>query len=118
MATMAPTPLPDWCWAGIAISTAPPPQAAAVGVFTAIGCVRLVISAFTSVAIQPGGSVLLTGTGPANAGYRLWASTDLSLPFASWTRLTSSSFESNGNFSYTDGGATTNASRFYQLSVP
>ena len=79
---------------------------------------RLVISAFTSVARQPGGSVLLTGTGPANGSYRLWASTDLSLPFASWTLLTSASFDSNGNFSYTDAGAATNPSRFYQLSVP
>jgi hypothetical protein len=61
---------------------------------------------------------LLTGTGPINGGYRLWASADLSLPFASWTLLTSASFDSNGNFSYTDAGAATNPSRFYQLSVP
>jgi hypothetical protein len=48
----------------------------------------------------------------------LWASPDLSLPFASWTLLTSASFDSNGNFSYTDAGAVTHPSRFYQLSVP
>lgn len=79
---------------------------------------RLVISAFTSVARQPDGSVLPTGTGPANEGYRLWASTDLSLPFASWTLLPSASFDSNGNFSYTDSSAATNPSRFHQISVP
>jgi len=66
---------------------------------------RLVISAFTSVARQPGGSVLLNGSGPSNGAYRLWASTDLSLPVASWTLLTSASFDSNGNFSFTDAGA-------------
>jgi uncharacterized repeat protein (TIGR03803 family) len=79
---------------------------------------RLILSAFTSVARQPGGSVLLNGTGPANGGYRLWASADLSLPFVSWTLLTSASFDSNGDFFYTDAGAATNPSRFYQLSVP
>jgi uncharacterized repeat protein (TIGR03803 family) len=79
---------------------------------------RLVVSAFTRVARQPSGSVLLIGTGPANGSYRLWTSTHLSLPFASWTLLTSASFDSNGNFSYTDAGAITNPSRFYQLSVP
>ncbi|MCI0540203.1 MAG: hypothetical protein L0Z50_33780 [Verrucomicrobiales bacterium] len=79
---------------------------------------RLVISAFTSVARQPDGSMLLTGTGPVNGGYHLWTSTDLSLPFASWTLLTSASFDSSGNFSYTDASAGTDTSRFYQLSVP
>ncbi len=79
---------------------------------------RLVISAFTSVARQPGGSVSLTGTGPRNGGYRLWASADLSLPHASWYLLTSASFDTNENFSYTDANAANNSSRFYQLSVP
>ena len=79
---------------------------------------RLVISAFTCVARQPDGSLLLTGTGPANGSDRLWASTDLSLPVASWTLLTSASFDGNGDFSYTDAGAANNPSRFYQLSVP
>jgi uncharacterized repeat protein (TIGR03803 family) len=80
---------------------------------------RLVVSPrFASVARQPGGSVLLTGTGPANGSYRLWASTDLSLPVASWTLLTSAPFDSNGNFSYTDTDTATNPSRFYQLSMP
>jgi hypothetical protein len=40
------------------------------------------------------------------------------LPVTSWALLTSASFDSNGNFSFTDAGAVTNPSRFYQLSVP
>ena len=79
---------------------------------------QMVISAFTSAARQPSGSLLLTVTGPANGPYRLWASTDLLLPLASWTLLTSASFDSNGSFSYTDASASTKPSRFYQLSVP
>jgi uncharacterized repeat protein (TIGR03803 family) len=79
---------------------------------------RLIVSAFTGVTSQPGGSVLLTGTGPANASYRLWASSDLSSPFSSRNLLTSASFDSKGSFSYRDPGASTNSFRLYQLSVP
>ena len=67
---------------------------------------------------QPDGSVLLTGIRSANGGYRLLASTELSLPVASWTLLPNASFDSNGIFSYTDASAATNPSRFYQFSVP
>jgi uncharacterized repeat protein (TIGR03803 family) len=79
---------------------------------------RLVISALTAVARQASGSILLTGIGPAHGSFRLWTSPDLPLPLASWTFLTSDSFDSSGGFSYTDTNAATNPSRFYQLSVP
>ena len=67
---------------------------------------------------QPGGSMLLTGTGLPNNGFRLWATTDLSLPFASWTLVTGNTFDSNGMFSYTDASAASNHSRFYRISIP
>jgi uncharacterized repeat protein (TIGR03803 family) len=79
---------------------------------------RLVIPKFGSVTRQPEGSMFLTGTGPALGSYRLWVSTDLSLPLASWTHLATASFDSNGNFSHPDPNAATNTSRFYHLSVP
>lgn len=79
---------------------------------------RLAMPSSIHMARQPSGSALLTGAGPRNGSYRLWTSGDLSLPFASWTLLTSASFDSNGNFSYTDASAATNTFRFYQLSVP
>jgi uncharacterized repeat protein (TIGR03803 family) len=79
---------------------------------------RLVISAFTGVARQPGGNLFLTGSGPVNGSYRLWSSPDLSLPPSAWALLTSASFDGNGKFSYKDATAATNPSRFYQLSVP
>jgi uncharacterized repeat protein (TIGR03803 family) len=75
-------------------------------------------ASFTAVAPQSGGGMLLTGSGLANQSYRLWASTNVSLPLVSWTLLTTNFFDGNGNFFYTDTGATTNQSRFYQLSVP
>jgi hypothetical protein len=79
---------------------------------------RLVMPRLSGMARQPAGSFLLTGTGPANEAYRLWAGTDFSLPFTSWRRVTNGFFESNGNLSCTDVSATTNSSRFYRISVP
>src|SRR5262249_52783529 len=73
---------------------------------------------FTNMIVQPEGSLLLGGIGPTNQGFRLWASTDPLLPFASWNLLTSNTFNSAGTFTYTDTDAATNASRFYRLSVP
>lgn len=78
-----------------------------------------VCARFTSVTKLSDFDLLLTGVGPANAGYRLWTSTDLSLPLTSWSLLWSDSFDSSGNFSYTDiDDATANVSRFYRLTVP
>ena len=80
---------------------------------------RLVTSPkFTRVAPQSGGDLLLSATGLPNNAYRLWVATDLSLPLASWTLLTSGSFDTEGNYTYTDSGAGTNSSRFYRITVP
>ena len=72
---------------------------------------------FTSIALKPGGSVLITGTGPSGTAYRLWASSDVTLPVASWTLLTNSAFAADGTFSYTDNGAVAMSARFYRVSI-
>ena len=73
---------------------------------------------FTSIALRPGGSVLITGTGPPSAAYRLWASGDVTLPVASWTLLTNSAFAADGTFSFTDvGAAAIMSARFYRVSI-
>jgi uncharacterized repeat protein (TIGR03803 family) len=80
---------------------------------------RLVAPAnFTGVTRQTGGRLFLSGTGPANQGFRLWVGADLSLPFWSWAVLTSGSFDTNGNFSCTDSNVLATPSRFYRLSLP
>jgi uncharacterized repeat protein (TIGR03803 family) len=80
---------------------------------------RIVLtSQFTGIAKGPGGSVVLTGTGPSGEAYRLLASTNVSLPIASWTSLTTNAFDTNGQFSFTDAGAATVNVRFYRISVP
>jgi uncharacterized repeat protein (TIGR03803 family) len=73
---------------------------------------------FTSITRMPNGSVLLTGNGPPGATFRLLASTDVSLPIASRTSLTTLAFDTNGQFSFTDVGAATVDARFYRISVP
>ncbi len=62
------------------------------------------------------GSKVITGTGPAVSPYRLWASSDLSQPVASWTLLTNDVFAAGGTFSYTYPTAA--PTRFYPVSTP
>jgi len=73
---------------------------------------------FTGITKGTGDSVLLTGVGLAGATYRLLASTNLSLPIASWTTLTNGVFDADGTFFYTDNEATAAQTRFYRVSTP
>ena len=73
---------------------------------------------FTGIARLPNGNVSLTGTGPAASPFRLWASTDVSVPIESWTLLTNSVFAADGTFSFTDTGAAALPVRFYRVSTP
>jgi len=80
---------------------------------------RIVLTPHLSgVAILANGSKLITGTGPAASPFQLWASTDLSTPFAAWTLLTNSVFASDGTFSLTDTTAAALPARFYRVSTP
>jgi hypothetical protein len=79
---------------------------------------RLVIPRLKSAIREPGGTIRLFGTGPANAGFRLWTSPDVSRPFTSWTLLTTASFDHTGSFSFTDRASKVGSPRFYQLSLP
>ena len=62
--------------------------------------------------------MLLAGIGPSGATLHLLASTNLSLPIASWTSLTTGAFDTNGQFSFTDTTAATANARFYRISTP
>ncbi len=72
----------------------------------------------TRIIRLPSGNTLLTGTGPANQRYRLWATTNISAPFNSWTLLTNDVFDAAGNSSFTDTGVAASGSRFYRISSP
>jgi uncharacterized repeat protein (TIGR03803 family) len=80
---------------------------------------RIVLAPHLSgVAKLANGSRVVTGTGPASSPFRLWASTDISRPIASWTLLTNSFFAADGTFSFTDTGAAAIPVRFYRVSTP
>jgi len=72
----------------------------------------------TDITRGPDGSVRLIATGPSGATLRLLASTNISLPIASWTSLTNGAFNTNGQFSFTDTTAATAKARFYRISTP
>jgi autotransporter-associated beta strand protein len=72
---------------------------------------------FTSIAPGAGGSFTLSGTGPAGAGYRIFATSELSLPFSNWTVVATGIF-SGGAFSFTNTQATNFPQQFYRAVTP
>ena len=74
-------------------------------------------SQFTGLMKMPGGMVL-AGTGLPGESYHLYGTTNIVAPFASWPVLTSGALDTNGQFSYTDTGATNYSQRFYRISTP
>jgi hypothetical protein len=69
--------------------------------------------------IVSGGNVVISGTNNAGSGgtYHVLASTNIALPFVSWTVLTNGTFNGSGSFSSTNstGGY---PKQFYRLEVP
>lgn len=63
-----------------------------------------------------GSSFPLVFSGPSGQTYELLTSTDVSLPMAAWTQLTSGTFGANPA-AYTDAAAT-NGARFYRIVSP
>jgi hypothetical protein len=74
-------------------------------------------SQFTGITKMLDGMVL-AGTGLPGESYHLYGTTNLLMPFASWPLLTSSALDTNGQFSYTNTGATNFNQRFYRISTP
>jgi len=64
-----------------------------------------------------GGSFRLSGTGTLVAPYSITATTNLTLPFSSWSNIGSGTF-SNGVFNFVDSTATNFPIRFYRLVTP
>jgi IPT/TIG domain len=67
-----------------------------------------------------GGNFIMSGTNNNGPGgtYHVLASTNLLLPRTNWTVLATGSFDSRGDFSFTNAISPTNAERFYMLRVP
>lgn len=71
---------------------------------------------FTNFTLGAGGSFTLSGTGPAGAAYRIFAATNLALPFSNWTAMITGTF-GGGVFSFTDQ-TTNHPQRFYRAVTP
>jgi peptidoglycan/xylan/chitin deacetylase (PgdA/CDA1 family) len=72
---------------------------------------------FTSFGIGVGSSFFASGTGPTGAAYRIFATTNGTLPFSNWTLAATGSF-SGGVFNFTDAQATNHPQRFYRAVTP
>jgi Concanavalin A-like lectin/glucanases superfamily/Immunoglobulin I-set domain len=74
--------------------------------------------ALSAVSHLSDGNVQFSGTGPANTGYSILATTNIALPLSQWTVLTSGNFDGAGQFTFTDLNATNNPTQFYRISMP
>lgn len=72
---------------------------------------------FTSIVAGADGSYTLSGTGPAGAAYRIFATTNLVLPLSNWTVAATGTFH-GGVFQFTDTAATNFPHRFYRAMTP
>lgn len=75
---------------------------------------------FTGINITAGGAALLSYTGTAGQGYRLWAGTNLSLaPVTNtWRQLTNGIFSSSGTDTYQDNQSPNFPGQYYIITVP
>jgi PKD repeat protein len=70
-----------------------------------------------STVTKSGGSLVMSGTGnPAGVQYRILTSTNVSLPLATWTPVTTNNFLPDGSYSYTN--STTQQAGFFRLVSP
>jgi hypothetical protein len=67
-----------------------------------------------------GGNVVISGTNNvgSSSSYHLLSSTNLNLPLANWTAVTSGSFDNTGNVSISTPVDATKSRNFYILQVP
>jgi hypothetical protein len=87
---------------------------------TVDGTLRITVPrpGFGSITPQ-GASMVLSGTnGLPFASYYVLTSTNLSLPFGSWTPIATNAFEFDGTFSFTNAIDPNAPQLFYRLQVP
>ncbi len=105
-------------------SNTTPPGTYPLTITGAVGGYTNVTTAVLTVATTPGFSaIMLTGTAVVFNGtnglptetYEVLTSTNLTLPLTNWTVLVTDAFDSNGNFSFTNGIGTNAPGQFYRL---
>jgi hypothetical protein len=76
------------------------------------------VPAFQRASASGGNFVASGNSGTPGGTYHVIVSTNLLLPLTNWVVLTTGSFNSSGNFSFTNAISRTNAELFYLLRVP
>ena len=72
---------------------------------------------FVLIGLDANGNCTMSGTGPTNVGYRIFATTNLALPFMNWVPMATGTF-GGGTFNYTDTLATNYLLRAYRVVSP
>jgi len=72
---------------------------------------------FGGVAKLNDGNIRLSGTGPTNAGYHIFASTNVAQPLSNWLQVGTGTF-TGGVLNFTDLQATNYLRRFYRVATP
>ena len=75
-------------------------------------------ASITSFSFQSGNIVFSGTNGYAGTSYHVIASTNVTLPFAAWTRLATNTFDVNGNFNQSIPVDPTKPNRFFSIQVP
>ena len=71
-----------------------------------------------SVANSPGALVFQGSSGVPGASFYLLGTTNLATPMTNWTRLLTNTFDSNGNFDFTNLLNTNGPQNFFRLQAP
>ena len=74
--------------------------------------------AFNSVVLKNGDLILSGTNGQASQSYVVLSSTDVALPLNQWTPIATNSFNSSGNFSFTNAVNSTNQAQYFDISAP
>jgi pectate lyase len=72
----------------------------------------------TSLVYDGANLILSVSNGPAGGTNHLWATTNLALPFAQWSRVATNKFNLLGQQSVTTGVSAVLPQRFYRVSLP
>jgi hypothetical protein len=72
----------------------------------------------TNSTLLPGGAFQFGFTNVPGLSFTAFATTNVALPFANWTRLGAVAEVSSGQFQFTDPQGTNNLQRFYRVHSP
>jgi fibronectin-binding autotransporter adhesin len=89
------------------------------GSITVTGAVTVPsIPRFNSVMLNNNKLIMGGTNGTALTNYRVWSTTNLTIPLPNWTPIATNAFNSSGNFSFTNTINPAKPIQFFEISVP